>query len=565
MPALNRLRQTLLRLAPPTGTDADLLARFATDREEAAFAALVARHGPMVLATCRRVLGHHDAEDACQAAFLVLARRAAGLRINGSVAAWLHGVARRAATAARRTAERRRAHEARAVPGRPDGGPDDDTAELRAVLDDEIASLPAKYRAVLVLADLEGRDRRDVAAELGLPVGTVASRHARARARLAARLRQRGWEPAAVLAAVTPLGVSDALARRTVALAAGGRAATEALTRPELLAREVMTTMTKTKLALTAVGLGVVLVAVGLAGDGPTPAHKGAYSVYTDNGSTILVDSTTGRSWVLQQSPGKDPAWVPVKGPEQPPPARPAAEPPTKPARPAAEPPAKPAPPAPVGALATGRLALAQASRVHPRAAGVVTKVHIRAGDTVVAGQLLVEMDDTDAKLAVDAAMANLAVAEVSLPPRERALPAQETRLAEAEVKKAQVEVSRAKAALQATRLTAPIAGTVVELNVGAGDSVVPVSPTVVVADLRALVAVADVAEADADRVAVGQPCAVQVGAGGKVCVGLVAEVGTALDPANGTIPVRVRVRIPDGQKAPPAGSFVSVRFLDKK
>ena len=180
MPAADRLRQVFRRLTPPSDADAALLARFATTRDEAAFAALVARHGPMVLAACRRVLGSpHDAEDACQAAFLVLARRAAALRINGSVAAWLHGVARRTALAARRSASRRRVHEALAIPPGPVPGADGDVAELRAVLDQEIARLPAKYRAVFVLADLEGRDRREVAADLGLPVGTVASRHAR--------------------------------------------------------------------------------------------------------------------------------------------------------------------------------------------------------------------------------------------------------------------------------------------------------------------------------------------------------------------------------------------------
>jgi len=294
MPAADRLQQVFRRLTPPADPDADLLARFAAGRDEAAFAALVARHGPMVLAACRRVLGHHDAEDACQAAFLVLARRAGTVRIRGSVAAWLHGVARRAALAARRAAHRRRVHEARVVPPGPDPAPDHDLGELRAVLDREIARLPDKYRAVLVLADLEGRDRREVAADLGLPVGTVASRHARARALLAARLRRRGWGPAVVLAAA-PVALPEALARRAVALAVRGRTAGAALTQPELLAREVMTTMARTKLALTAVGLAVVLVAVGWAGDGPTPARTAAYSVYTENGSTILVDSTTGR------------------------------------------------------------------------------------------------------------------------------------------------------------------------------------------------------------------------------------------------------------------------------
>lgn len=562
MPTADRLQQVFRRLIPPASTDADLLARFAADRDEAAFAALVARHGPMVLATCRRVLGHHDAEDACQATFLVLARRATALRINGSVAAWLHGVARRAALAALRAVERRRVYEARVTPACAVPGPDDDGTELRAVLDHEIARLPDKYRTVLVLADLEGRDRRGIAAELGLPMGTVASRHARARALLAARLRRRGWGPAVILSAAVPAGLSEALTRRTVALAVSGRVAGTALTHPELLAHEVMATMTRTKFVLTAVGVAVVLVAAGWAGDGPTPARKGNYSVYTDNGSTILVDSTTGKSWVLQQSPGKEPAWVPVKGPDQPPPVRPA-EPPPKSVTP--DMPPSP-PPVKTGLQATGRLELAGAIKVHPRAPGLVTQVHVRAGDTVVAGQMLAQLDDTDAKLAVDAAMASLAVAEVSIPPKDRALPAQELRLAEAEVKKAQVEVARAKAALQATRLVAPMAGTVVELNVAAGDVVTPTGPALaVVADLRSLAAVVNVAEADAARVAIGQECVVQVGANRTEYPGVVVGVSATLDLGTATIPVRVRLRLPEGIRPPPAGSFVTARFLEKK
>src|SRR5690242_8899399 len=104
MPRADRLRLVVSGFAPPTDTpDADLLARFAAGRDDAAFAELVARHGPMVLAVCRRVLGcAHDADDAFQAAFLVLARKAGSLRVRGSVGDWLHGVARRTALAARR-------------------------------------------------------------------------------------------------------------------------------------------------------------------------------------------------------------------------------------------------------------------------------------------------------------------------------------------------------------------------------------------------------------------------------------------------------------------------------
>jgi membrane fusion protein, multidrug efflux system len=195
-----------------------------------------------------------------------------------------------------------------------------------------------------------------------------------------------------------------------------------------------------------------------------------------------------------------------------------------------------------------------------------VTKVHVREGDSVNPGQLLVELDDTDAKLAVDAAMANLAAAEVSLPPRDRVLPAQEHRLAEAQVKKAQVEVARAKAALQATKLVAPMAGAVVELNVATGDVVIPTGPPLaVVADLRSLAAVVNVAEADAAKVAVGQECVVRVVASKTEYPGLVVGVAATLELGTATIPVRARIRVPEGTRPPPAGSFVTVRFLDKK
>src|SRR5581483_10969783 len=148
-----------------------------------------------------RVLGRrHEAEDASQAAFLVLARRAAALSGRGSVGDWLHGVARRTALAARRSAARRRRHESR-VPPDP-APPPDDLAELRAVVDEELGRLPVRYRSVLVLADLEGKDRRRVAGELGIPEGTAASRLARARRLLAARLTRRGWGPVGGSAAV---------------------------------------------------------------------------------------------------------------------------------------------------------------------------------------------------------------------------------------------------------------------------------------------------------------------------------------------------------------------------
>ena len=178
-------------------TDAQLLERFlARPREEAeaAFAALVARHGPMVLATCRRILrDRHDAEDAFQATFLVLVRRAASVARREQLAGWLYGVATRTARAARARAGRRRAGERRAMDAARCGSQQGEgRGELDGLLDEELGRLPEKYRMPVILCELEGLSRREAAHRLGVPEGTVASRLARGRGLLRDRLERRG-------------------------------------------------------------------------------------------------------------------------------------------------------------------------------------------------------------------------------------------------------------------------------------------------------------------------------------------------------------------------------------
>src|SRR5205823_3540528 len=154
-------------------------------RDEAAFAALVRRHGPMVLGVCRRVLRDaHDAEDAFQATFLLLARKAAALRQPDRLGPWLHGVAHRTALKAKAAGVRRRQRE-RPLDDLPAAGGGDDLLwrDLRPVLDDAIGRLPAKYRVPVVLCYLEGRTNAEAARALGCPTGTVATRLARARQR----------------------------------------------------------------------------------------------------------------------------------------------------------------------------------------------------------------------------------------------------------------------------------------------------------------------------------------------------------------------------------------------
>lgn len=184
--------------------DGELLERFAADRDEAAFAVLVRRHGPMVLGLCRRILGdHHAAEDAFQASFLVLARKADSLRRPELVGNWLYGVACRTARKARGRASRRAACERRAATVEARQPDEPLWRDLRPLLDEAVARLPAKYRGPVVLCYLEGRTVAEAAAQLGCPRGTIATRLAWARQRLRQRLSRRGLSlSAAALTAV---------------------------------------------------------------------------------------------------------------------------------------------------------------------------------------------------------------------------------------------------------------------------------------------------------------------------------------------------------------------------
>src|SRR5438552_3111993 len=152
-------------------TDAQLLQRFVTNREEDAFAVLVRRHGPLVLGVCRRVLRHEqDAEDALQATFLTLARHAGSIRQTDAVGSWLYRVAHRIATKAGVHMARRKMLEKRDHPQTDaTGSPAQEAAlsELQALLDEELNRLPEKYRAPFVLCCLEGKTRTEAARELG--------------------------------------------------------------------------------------------------------------------------------------------------------------------------------------------------------------------------------------------------------------------------------------------------------------------------------------------------------------------------------------------------------------
>src|SRR5439155_22325727 len=235
---IQHLRRAMLLRDGAGLTDGRLLKDYISRRDETALAALVQRHGPMVWGVCRRVLSnYHDAEDAFQATFLVLVRRAASIASPELLANWLYGVAHQTAMKARATVAKRKIRE-RQVTEMPEPAvvEQDLWNDLRPLLDQELSRLPDSYRVVIVLCDLEGKTRKEAARHLGLPEGTVGSRLARARVSLVKRLTERGVTLtcgglAAVLAQnVASAGVPDSVVSSTISaasfFAAGSTAAT---------------------------------------------------------------------------------------------------------------------------------------------------------------------------------------------------------------------------------------------------------------------------------------------------------------------------------------------------
>src|SRR5262245_58659820 len=254
-------------------TDAELLDAFVARRDEAAFAELVRRHGPKVYAVCRRVLGrHHLAEDAYQATFLVLARKAHRVHPRSAVGGFLYGVARKAALEAYALSRRRKETLVAHVPDvsvndRPRSDPD-----ALAALDEEIANLSDALRAAVVLCELDGAGRAEAARQLGVPEGTLSSRLAAARRHLAAKLKARGV-----------IGLAAVL----TALAASASAAPSALKAASptvsAIARGVFRTVLFTKLktaawacaAVVALALGALTLAqLPGAAKGPVPVGR---------------------------------------------------------------------------------------------------------------------------------------------------------------------------------------------------------------------------------------------------------------------------------------------------
>jgi RNA polymerase sigma factor (sigma-70 family) len=277
--AQGRVEALLEEAALASLPDGQLLERFVSRRDEAAFAVLLRRHGPMVLAVCRGIVRQtHDAEDAFQATFLVLACKAGQIRRLTSVASWLHGTARRVALKARARSARRRAVEREAAEMRMHTEP---PADDRQWLHEELSRLPERSRQVLILCHLEGRTQAEAADALGCPLGSVSRLLRRACELLRERLAARGL--ALSLAALVALletegraAVPAGLLRTTTQTVAGhvaGATLVAGAAEAVILAREVLQTMTGFNLkagAALVLMLGV-LAAGSLLPAGPRP------------------------------------------------------------------------------------------------------------------------------------------------------------------------------------------------------------------------------------------------------------------------------------------------------
>lgn len=314
---LGHLRRAMLLSRDGGMTDGQLLECFLAQREEAAFEGLVRRHGPMVLGVCRRLLPNDsDAEDAFQATFLVLARKAAAVVPRDLVGNWLYGVAYRTALKAKAAAARRRVMErqVKTMPEHPTP-PEHVWDDLQPLLDHELQRLPDKYRVPVVLCELEGRTRKEVARRLGIPEGTLSSRLATARQKLAKRLARHGLAVSTAALALllsqnaVSAGVPAALGTSTVtaATAFAARQATTGVISAKVvaLAEAVLKTLLLTKLKIAIVWL--LLGVLGTAG--VLIACQTSAAEAEDNGKPRLEQSAAAaHALVLREADRKDDA-----------------------------------------------------------------------------------------------------------------------------------------------------------------------------------------------------------------------------------------------------------------
>jgi RNA polymerase sigma factor (sigma-70 family) len=308
----------LARLASPApaASDAQLLRSFTASQGDDAFAELVRRHGPMVLAVCRRMLSDtHDAEDAFQATFLVLARKAGSVR-GTNVAGWLYGVAVRTARGVRVMRDRRRKHSERG-PGTRDrgqesGDPAPDTAlvvtEQAAIIDEELTKLPAHLRAAIVACEVRGLSRKQAAAELDIPEGTLSSRLAAAKRKLAERLSARGLAGAVVLAAALAPATVSAVLLESTALTVRGAAGSVAGAAASAVMKGMLFDQLRALVLVGAVLVAGVCAGLGMTGPAEGPPGKAVAPAPrpVEDPAAMLVKQLASEDFATRESAEKE-------------------------------------------------------------------------------------------------------------------------------------------------------------------------------------------------------------------------------------------------------------------
>jgi RNA polymerase sigma factor (sigma-70 family) len=532
-------------------SDGELLDRFRQDQRdtgEAAFAALVERHGPMVLRVCRQALRDgHDAEDAFQATFLVLSRQAHSIRNQNSLASWLFGVARRAAASIRMEEARRRRHElerkrseAHLVVG--PGLPPDSCHELHA----EIERLPERYRVPILLCYFEGLTHEQAASRLSWPIGTVKTRLSRALAQLRSRLKRGGWTalPMMLSRILQPVNVKEippfllrtttsAAARFTTGVGAGEFVSPGVLT----TANGVLRAMWINKLRLAA------LVVFGVLGVGLATA--------------VVAQQATGNAQLGDAQPTAT---------------------------------AKAGPPVDTGLQLTGSTALdpEKVARIHPRFDCRVDKVLVRLGDRVKKGDPLLElfsMTLAEARNSYEAAKSEWAGHKRLLDieaaqEKGGSLPHRELIETENKEAKSRLQLKLAKEKLLLLGLTekaiedsqnedgdqkarmilrSPRAGVVVELSTSPGEICNEKSSLLIIAQDDRLWVTAAVSQLDINKVQVGQHAVVSFPGGDHTAKAKVEAKDIAVDPQTGCFNIRMSISNPNHWFKP--GMFVIVQL----
>jgi len=535
-------------LRAAAGSDQDLLDRYVRNRDEQAFEALVRRYGTGVWAACVRLAGR-DAEDAFQAVFLLLSRKAE--TVTGSLPAWLHTATRRVAATIRR-ADRRRATTER-VAAHPDlaSSPDPTLREGLALLDEELARLPERYRAVLVVCCLEGRSRDEAAAQLGWSEGQVKGRLERARELLRTRLARRGVALGALLLAAAVTGPTPARADPPPATAV-------TLTHGVIRAMAIQKLRLAATVLVACVGVtflgGVALQAQPKAANAPKELPEQTADAARPQGKGELppkgqIDEATRKE--IEDLRKRIEALEKVRTP-------PAVE--TKKAEPQ-----KVVLTTPqvrdvvVTHQYAGKIRAQHHIDVRALANGAVSEIPIKEGQAVKKGDVLFKVAPTLAQAKLDAEMAEVKIAKVELENTkklfdDKVVGQQELALHEAKLTRAQAKAKLAEAEVGSTVVRAPFDGLIDRLQQQEGQAVKEGDTLTTLSDISTMWVYFDVPETryldyvnDRDRVKVGMPLELVLANGSKFSqIGKLGAVEGRFDDKTGAIPFRADFPNPD-------------------